>query len=166
MRGPNDLLESTIFIDRVGNRITAATAPSVGEQACLVMPSSLAADAGIYGDFPVPADYSSAPKIRITYILDGAPGASDVVQFGYRDRAVADNESADGTYAAEKTGSSTVGSSGDNYGDEDVVVEEITLTAGDYAAGDRVFYYLYYDNGSVTFGGDVLVIDLEFEYST
>jgi hypothetical protein len=160
LRGVDDLLDSGVFPDRVGNQITAATPPSVGGQLCRVVEG--AADEGWQGEFTVPKSYVGAPIIRITVILDGAPGASDTLGFGFRKQATADDESADGTFATEQTVSSTIGSSGLAYSDEDLAQFEIALTAGDYAIDDLVFYHLYSDASGTSYTGNVLVVGAEF----
>jgi hypothetical protein len=156
--------DAGVFDDLVSNQITAAAAPSVGNQICTVI-SDAGTSRGIYGRFTVPQDYTGSPVLRIVGILDGAPGASDVLAFGFRKRSVADNAAADGTFDAANTGSLTIGSSGGNYADEDLVVLTITLTAGDYAAGNEVFYWLYIDATPNTYAGNLLLCDVEFQYA-
>jgi hypothetical protein len=154
--GPNTLPGATVFPDRVGNQITAATAPSVGSQLCFVM-NDAGADEGLYGDFLVPKNYVGSPKIVAKGILDGAPGASDTVGSGFRKRAVANNESADGTFDAEQTVSSTVGSGGSGHSDEDQLELSITLTAGGYSVDDVVHFYFYIDTSGMTYAGNFLL---------
>jgi hypothetical protein len=156
--------DSGVFDDLVSNQITAAAAPSVGNQIATVI-SDAGTSRGIYGRFSVPDNYTGSPQLIIKGILDGAPGASDVLAFGFRKRNVADNAPADGTFDAANTGSITIGSSGLNYSDEDLVIMAINLTAGDYTANAQVFYWLYIDATPNTYTGNFLLTDLEFAYA-
>ena len=124
------------------------------------------ADEGVYGTFEVPENYVGTPKLRIRGILDGAPGAGDDLGFGFRKRASTDNEAADGTFDAEQTTQNTdIGSTGTNHSDEDNYVADITLTAGDYAAGDEVNFYLFIDSSGTTYAGNFLLRSLDFVYN-
>lgn len=165
LHGPNDLLDQGVFPNRIGNQIAAAADPSVGGQMALVHGDG--ADEGWQGDFPVKDDYDEAtnPKIRIDVILDGAPGAGDTLGWGFRKRAVADNEPSDGTFDTEQAVSDIIGSSGSGHGDEDRLVQEISLTFGHYAKGDRVHFHLYLDGSGTTYAGDVLQVSAEFDYT-
>lgn len=163
--GPNLLPESGVYPDRVGNQITEATAPSVGSQLCMVMADG-GSDEGFYCDFEVPKNYVGTGKIVVKGILDGAPGAADVLGFGFRGRPVADNESADGTYNSEDIASGTIGSNDLNYSDEDKLEMVITLSnLGTLAVDDTVYYYFYIDSSATTYSGNFLLTKLEFEYS-
>jgi hypothetical protein len=157
-------LDTGVFLSTVGAQITAATAPSVGSQLCYVMNDG-GADEGIYFSFPIPKNYVGSPVLVARGILDGAPGASDVLGLGFRKRAVANNEAADGTFDAEQTGSRTIGSSGDNYADEDEIEITISLTAGDYSVDDTVYGYLYVDASVATYVGNLLLKDVLFQYA-
>jgi hypothetical protein len=148
----------------VANQITEATTPSVGDILCYVMADG-GSDEGMYGSFKIPKNYVGSPKIVVTGVLDGSPGASDTLGFGFRKRAIANNESADGTFDAEETVSSTIGSGGSNHADEDLIELSITLTAGDYAVDDQVHFYLYIDASGTTYAGNFLLTDLELEYT-
>lgn len=162
--GQNVTLDVGVFGDLIGNQITEATAPSIGTLGCFVI-SDAGADRGLYFDFPIPKNYVGTPKLVIQGILDGAPGASDVLGWGFRKRAVANNESADGTFDAEQLTSSTIGSGGSNHSDEDWIEQSITLTAGDYAIDDRVFGWLYIDANINTYTGNFMLVDVLFEYA-
>jgi hypothetical protein len=160
----NLALDSGVFPDLVSNQITEAAAPSVGGQNCFVLADG-GSDEGLQGSFKVPKNYVGAPALVLTGILDGAPGASDVLGFGFRKRAVAHGESADGTLDAEQIASATIGSSGDGHADEDEIEEVITLTAGDYAVDDTVHWYAFIEAGSTTYTGNFLLTAVEFEYA-
>jgi len=159
------LPEAGVFPDTVANQITEATAPSVGSQLCFVLADG-GADEGIYFSFKIPKNFVSAPKIVVTGILDGAPGATDTLGFGFRKRAVANNESADGTYDAEEVVTSVIGATGgSSHSDEDSIELSITLTAGDYAVDDIVYGYLYIDASGTTYAGNFLLTEVEFEWA-
>ena len=155
--------DSGVPSDLIDNQITAATAPSIGTQTCYVMADG-GADEGVYVEFTIPQDYVGSPQIVTKGILDGAPGASDTLGFGFRKRAVADNEGANSTFDAEETVSNTIGSSGQNYSNEDQCNQAITLTAGNYAAGDTVYGYLYIDASGTSYAGNFLLTEIVFQY--
>ncbi len=156
--------DSNVPIDLISNQLTSATAPSIGNLIAYILADG-GSDEGVYGLFEIPKNYVGSPKIIIKGILDGAPGASDTLGFGFRKRAVADNEAADGTFDAEQTVSVTIGSAGNNYSDEDLCVMTITLTAGDYSVDDQVYYYMYIDASETTYAGNFLLTSIEFEFS-
>jgi hypothetical protein len=161
----NETPDSGVPLDRVSNQITSATAPSVGNLLCYVLADG-GTDEGIYGSFEIPQNYVGTPKVRGKVILDGTPGAGDDLGFFFRKRAVADNESADGTFDAEQTFQSTdIGSTGSNHANEDIFEFEITLTGGDYAVGDTVYFYFGIDASGTTFAGNCLLADLLFQYA-
>jgi len=162
--GPNTIPESTVFPDMVSNQITSAALPSIGGQLCFVMNDG-GADEGIYGSFAIPKNYVGTPKIVARGVLDGAPGAADTMGFGFRKRAVANNEAADGTYDAEQVVTATIGSNGTAHSDEDEIELSITLTAGDYAVDDSVYFYFYIDTSGMTYAGNFLLTSLMFEYT-
>jgi hypothetical protein len=161
--GPASALDSDVFQNLVGNEITAAASPSVGDILATVLADG-GSDEGWKDRFEIPQEYVGTPKITIKGILDGAPGASDTLGFGFRKRAVADNESADGTFDAEQTVSATIGSSGSGHSDEDDFELSITLTAGDYAVADSVYFYFYIDASGTSYTGNVLITGVDFEF--
>ena len=156
--------DSGVFPDTVGNQITEATAPSIGTQLCYVLADG-GADEGLYFSFSIPKNYVGSPVLVIKGVLDGAPGASDTLGFGFRKRATANNESADGTFDAEQTVSSTIGSGGSAHSDEDLIETTITLTAGDYAVDDQVYGYVYIDASGTSYAGNFLLTAVEFQYA-
>jgi hypothetical protein len=160
----NERLDSGVGYGLVSTQITAATSPSVGDVPCYVLNDG-GADEGLKISFSIPKNFVSAPKLVIRGILDGTPGASDVLGFGFRKRAVANNEAADGTFDAEQTSSATIGSGGSGHADEDALEQSITLTAGDYAVDDQVYGYVYIDASSTTYTGNFLLTDVQFEFA-
>jgi hypothetical protein len=159
-----EIPDTGVPLDAVANQIAAATSPSVGDLLAYVFGAG--ADEGLKGSFKVPKNYVGSPVIVVTGILDGAPGASDTLQVSWRKRAVAQNEAADGTFDAEQTGTQkTIGSSGDNFSDEDLIEMLISATAGDFAVDDQVYFHVYLDDGSSSYAGNFLVTDIEFQYA-
>lgn len=160
-------MDATVFPARVSSQIASAATPSVGDMDCYVMNDG-GADEGVYGEFDVPKNYVGTPKLVIRGYLDGTPGASETLGFACRKRAVANNESADGTFDAEQTVSATIGSSGSNHADEDFYEASITLTAGDFAVDDAVNVYAYIDASGTTYAGNFLLrasSGIFFEYA-
>jgi hypothetical protein len=157
--------DTGVPLDYVGNQITAVAAPSVTNQPCWVLADG-GSDEGVSVRFEVPQNYVGTPVLVIKGILDGAPSNGDDLGFGFRKRAVADNEAADGTYDAEQTFQSTdIGSTGSNHANEDVFVASITLTGADYAAGDTVFGNAYIDASGTTYTGNFLLTEVLFQYA-
>lgn len=148
--------DAGVPLDLVSNQITAAATPSIGDLLAYVVADG-GADEGLFIKFTVPKNYVGTPKLVVRGILDGAPGASSVLAFTFRKRAVANNEAADGTFDAEQTSSATIGSSGSNHSDEDVVEQSITLTGGDYAVDDDVYGYIAIDASVNDYAGNVLL---------
>lgn len=160
----NEIPDTGVPLDAVANQIAAAASPSVGDLLCYVFGSG--ADEGLKLHFKVPKNYVGTPKIVVTGILDGSPGASDTLQVSWRKRAVAQNEAADGTFDAEQTGTQrTIGSNGEAFSDEDLIEMAISATGGDFAVDDQVYCHVYIDDGSSSYAGNFLVIDIEFEYA-
>lgn len=150
------------FFDLVSGQITSATTPSVGDTLCLVLPAG--GDYGGHGRFDMPG-FSGTPTVVFKGILDGAPGAADTLGFGFRKYAAADNETGDATFAAEQTVSATIGSNGSGHANEDVVVLAVTLTPGDYAAGDEVQFFAYIDDSGSSYAGNFLLQDVLLDYT-
>jgi hypothetical protein len=156
--------ETAVPMDLVSNQITSATLPSVGAVGCYVFTDG-GTDIGIYGRFSIPNNYVGTPLVVAKGVLDGTPGASEVLAVGFRKRAVADNEAADGTFDAEQINSITIGSSGTNHANEDLIEITVTLTGADYAVGDEVFFYFFLDASVNTYAGNFLLTALEFQYA-
>ena len=150
-----------VYIAPINSILTigAATRPP-GAELAIVMPDPGAADEGFYGKFSVPKDYVGSPVLVIRGILSGTVGAT-TLQFGFQKRALADNEAFDGDYDAEVTAGATTS----GWADEDVYEETISLTAGDFAVDDDVFFYLYRDGGTDDWTGTFLCTGVFFEYS-
>jgi hypothetical protein len=156
--------DAGVPLDLVANQITEATSPSVGDVLAYVFADG-GADEGVWGRFTVPKNYVGTPVLVVKAILDGTPAAAAVLGIGMRKRAVANNEAADGTFDAEQTGSSTIGSNGSGHADEDEVEQTITLTGGDYAVDDTVYFYAFIDASVNDYTGNVLVTSIEFRYA-
>lgn len=157
--------DTGVPLDLVSNQITSGTAPSIGNILAYVLADG-GSDEGLYFVFHVPKNYVGTPKLVIKGVLDGAPSAGDDLGFGFRKRAVADNEVADGQFDAEQTTQNTdIGSTGSNYSNEDQYEASITLTAGDYAVDDVVYGYAYIDASGTTYAGNFLLTDILFEYT-
>ena len=144
--------DSGVPLDLIANQITEATSPSVGDLLAYVLADG-GTDEGVWCNFQVPQNYVGSPVLVIRGMLDGAPGAGDDLAFGVRPRAVADNESSDGTFDAEQTAQVTDIST---WANEDEYEETITLT-GTYAAGDTVHAHVYIDASGTTYSGNFLL---------
>lgn len=154
--------DANVFPDRIGNRITATN--EIGNFIAYVLTSG--SDKGVYAQITVPANYVGTPVIEIVGILDGAPGASDVLGFGVTGLSRGDNEAADAAFSAEDIASATIGSGGTNHSDEDQYVETIALSnLSGLAAGEEVYIYLFRDHSVNTYAGEFLLTSLRFLYA-
>ena len=152
---------NNVYIAPINTIVTIGSgAPATGSELAIVMPDPAAADEGFYGKFSVPKNYSSAPVLVIRGVFSGTVGAT-TLGFGFRKVSLADNEAFDSTYDAEQVASATTS----GHSDEDVYEETITLTAGNYAVDDDVFFFFYRDGGTDDWTGTFLCTGLFFEYS-
>jgi hypothetical protein len=140
-------------LDLIASQITEAATPSIGDLLAYVLADG-GTDEGVWIKFTVPKNYVGTPVLVIRGMLDGAPSAGHDLGFGFRKRAVADNESADGSFDAEQTFQSLDIST---HADEDEFEATITLTGGDYAVDDSVFGYVYIDASGTTYTGNFLL---------
>jgi hypothetical protein len=161
--GPTILPDANVFMDRVGNQVAATN--EYGNQLSFVMTDG-AADRGIYGSFSVPQNYAGTPVLVIRGILDGAPGAADVLGFGIKGMTKSDNEALDVAYSSEDIASATIGSGGTNHSDEDLYEETIALSNfTGFAVGDTAFFFFFIDISATTYAGNFLLTDLLFRYA-
>lgn len=154
-------------VDLISNQITASTTPSIGDLLAYVLADPGATDEGLWVKWTVPKNYAGTPRIVFRGILDGAPGAADILAFGVRKRAVANNISADVQFDAEILGNSVIGSNGSGHSNEDEFELSFALT-GSYAVDDSVYAYAFIDGSVVTYAGNVLLVTddcIFFEYN-
>lgn len=157
--------DANVFEDLIANQITEQTSPSIGDLLAYFLADG-GADEGVFVDFNVPQNYVGTPKIVVKGILDGAPSNGHDLGFGFRGLAVADNETADATFAAEDTVQNTdIGGTGSAYSDEDLYVTAIDITQFTPAAGEHVQGYFYIDASGTTYTGNFALISLEFQYA-
>src|SRR5688572_23835284 len=93
----------TVTLDLVGNQIAEGAWPSIGEMLAYILADG-GVDEGVYVRWSVPKNFVTTeipPQLVVKGILDGTPGAADVLGFGTRLRAVAKNELSDPTFDAE-----------------------------------------------------------------
>lgn len=152
-----------VYVPRLDSEL-ASMANAKKNLAC-VIEAPAGADIGVYGHFHVPAEYSSTPKIRVTGILDGAPGESVVLAFGFQHNFLADNETVDTAYETAELWQQTIGSNGGNYSDEDVVIMLSDALTGTIAAGDWVPYWFFRDDSADDYAGKFLLTGLEFDFT-
>lgn len=146
------------FLDNVNNQMALAT--FLGRNLVMTFKDPTA-DTGFYGSFQVPQNYVGTAKCVVIGILDGTVGATSVdFEFSYISKA--DNE----TIESGWTESATFNSGNTNgWANEDLIEISGTLTSGNLAAGDEVFYYLKRDQGTDDFVGDIHVSGVYFEYA-
>ena len=157
-------VDDGVFQDKVGNQISAATSPSIGDLVALWMADG-GSDIGVWVTFDMPG-FSGTPAIVTSFILDGAPGASDVFAQAIRKRAVAIGEAGDGTFDAEETdGGTTIGSSGAGHSNEDIIEGSTDLTGANYTEGDRVLMHVYLDASVMTYAGNIGLLEVMLDYT-
>lgn len=155
--------DANVFPDRIGNQITATN--EIGNFIAYVMNDG-GADEGVYAQISVPANYVGTPVLEIRGILDGAPGAAEVLGFGVKGLSRADNEAADTAFSTEDIASATIGSGGTNHSNEDEYEETIAFSnLSGLAAGEEVYIYVFLDASATTYGGNFLLTSLRFLYA-
>lgn len=117
------------------------------------------ADTGFYGSFVVPQNYVGTAKFTVAGILDFTTGGN--LQLGVEYLSLTDNEAMDAAYTDDDT--FTIDSTG--YTTEDIAIASVTVTAGDFTAGDVVQYFFRREFTSDTHVGDFHVTGLYFEYN-
>jgi hypothetical protein len=131
-----------------------------------LMNDGIGSDNGVYCQFNVPKNYVGTPKIVVKGLLDGGPGASDVLGFGVTGLPVANNESEDQAFGSEDLASATIGSGGLGYSDEDMLAMSITLSnIGTLVVDDLVFIYVFLDVSVTDYAGNFILQSIEFEYA-
>lgn len=156
-------IESTVTPDLVSNQIT--TSNPIGNFKCYVMNDG-GADEGVYAQFTVPQNYVGTGAIIVGGILDGAPGAAEVLGFGITGLSVANNETVDAAFSTQDIASATIGSGGLNYSDEDQLMMSIALSnLTGLAAGESVYLYVFLDASVTTYGGNFLLTSITFSYA-
>ncbi len=124
--------------------------------------SSTAAKTGFYGTFHVPVDYTGAPEVKIYWTAPITTGDT-VFDFDYRAIGGDDTESLDqATFQESVTATDTAPSAVDERN-----IVTLPLTAGNFAAGDTVEFYLARDGADVadTLASDTIITDAVFQYS-
>jgi len=117
-------------------------------------------DIGCSGSFRVPEDYVGTEVLLIDYMLDGAPGTTEV-SFGYRVLVLTNDESIDQAYGTERVVAETPGE-----GDEDLVQETIDISADTYVANEVAFFNFFLnDSEADPYLGNVLLTGLYFRYN-
>lgn len=155
-------MDDGVAYTELGQLLTLVSLPSMANQPCYVLLAT-AADNGVYVRFDIPQQgYGTAPQMRLKGFFSGAPSAGDDLGFGMRKRAIANNESADGTFDPEETTQNTdIGA----WADEDMYEAVIPLTAADYQAGDQVGAYVYVVDTLTNYGGQFLLTSAIFEFT-
>ena len=146
------------YMNNINNEMALATSLARNLVMTFKDPS---ADTGFYGTFQVPQNYVDSAVLKIFGLLDGTVAATSV-DFEFSYRALADNESVEQGWQASETGDS---GNTNGWTNEDLCLISITLTDGNFAAGDEVFYYLKRDQGTDDFVGDFHVTGVYFEYA-
>lgn len=140
---------------------TELTMANPKDQLCMVMQEPAGGgDIGFSGSFDVPENYSSSELAVFRYVLDGAPGTTEV-NLGIRFLNLINDESIDQAYGTEIVVTETPGEA-----DEDMVVETIDISAHTFVKGDESFWN-FFINDSVAdpYLGNILAVNLYLQYS-
>ena len=113
---------------------------------------------GVRGNFRVPENYVGTAKLLIV-CTGNATGGTIVFDWSVLTRSGAE-DMGDGTTRTTETGNVTKG--GTVFLREEIT---ITLTDGDYAAGDEVLFELFRDTITDTMAAATAVFGVYFEYS-
>ena len=118
-----------------------------------------AADLVLHGGFVVPSDFSSVPKIRAFFIIDGTPSGN--VGLGFRQNQLADNEPVDAAFETDELWQVAIS----GYTDKDLLVMLSDTLGGAFAAGDWVPFEFFRDTSIDTFAGKLILVGLELDYT-
>lgn len=152
--------DASVVFNLISSQLSLTNA-DIGKVGCWVLKDE-AADNGWSDSFMVPQNYVGSPKVVVTGIFDGEPGAGDDLGFTIKGKELADNEAADAAFGTEDTVQDTdIG----DYADEDYFEFSITLSNIVPVVGETIFYYFARDDGSTTYTGNLLVTGLHFEYA-
>ena len=113
---------------------------------------------GVRGVFQVPQNYVGSPVLRIVWTADATSGTC-VFDWSVLPRSGTEDM---GAAAARTTETDSTTKSSTAFARE---TNDITLTAGDYAAGDTVLFELFRDTITDTMAADCAVFEVLFEYA-
>lgn len=164
MGGVSHVPDDGTYPNLIGNEISSTATPSAKDVGGLVVNAASTSDIGFKDAFKIPAIYASSGTIIVTGILDGAPASTAILGFGFREKAIANNEGSTGAFASEQIASTTIGSGGTNHSNNDLYIETIALS-GTYAAGDWVPYHAFMDASVTSYAGNFIWTELEFQFS-
>ena len=136
---------------------TIHDAAAVIDPSILVFQNSGTKD-GYRGSFQVPQNYVGSPVLRIVWTANATSGTV-VFDWSVLTRSGTEDMGAAATRTTE-TDSTTKGGTAFTRQTND-----ITLTAGDYVAGDEVLYELFRDTITDTMAASCLVFGAYFEYA-
>lgn len=124
--------------------------------------AQLSTRAGLYGTFMVPQNYSSSANLVIVWTSSVTSGNAEW-DFDYRAISGNDTESLDQATAQESVNSADAAPSAAHERN----VLTITLTDGNFAAGDTVEFFLANDGSDAgdTLAGARILVGAYFEYS-
>ena len=153
---------TTVFPDVIGNQIS--TSNPVGTFVGFVMSAGVGADNGMRLTLKVPTDYASTPRLIVTYLLDGSPGASDTLGTGASGLCVPSLDTEDAAFSAEDADSVTIGSSGLGAADEDMLEVGVDLDNLTLVATQLLLLNGYLDVSGTSYAGNAILQAAELEY--
>lgn len=113
---------------------------------------------GVRGSFQVPQNYVGSPVLRIVWTANATSGTV-VFDWSVLPRSGTEDM---GAAAARTTETDSTTKGGTAFTRE---TNDITLTAGDYVAGDEVLFELFRDTITDTMAASALVFGVYFEYA-
>lgn len=145
-----------VYPSRVDSELTLGT--SALYTGCIVFEEPSGTDLYLYGSFTVPNNYSSGGTIRVTSISDGSN--TGTVSWGFQHNIHGDDDAFD---VAAETATEWTDTS---LADEDVMISTSGSLNGTFVAGEIVPFRFYREDGSDTCTDNMLVLNIEFEYTT
>ena len=125
--------------------------------------AALTTKAGVYGLFEIPQNYVGSAVLEIIWTATAIDAENVVFDFDYRSVGGNDAESMDqATFQESVTVTDAYPSAA-----HERLTARVTLTAGNFVAGDSVLFFLGQDgaDGSDTSTNAVIIFDARFEYA-
>lgn len=147
-----------VFFEPLESAMTLGTA-TLGNTLCCTF-TNPTQDNYLYGAFTIPQNYVGTP---VMVILGVARAATGIYAFHWQHISKANDEAIDVAYSAEESGTLNLATA--PHADEDMCIITATLTAGDYAVGDQVFFRIVRDVTTDTVAADFNLTGLFFRYN-
>jgi hypothetical protein len=156
--GPDLAFDTGVYVSPYTSQLALANPKP---QLPVVLPFPNGADLGLSGSFTVPSNYAADPVLRATFVIDGTP--ANVLGLAALHVQVADQGGIDVAYEAEDTATVNAWT---GYADKDLLVLTLALTpSAALVPGNTVYWRFVRDDSADTQSIDMLLRDLEFQYT-